>query len=99
MNKEIHFYEDEASLKYASIYYFTAEGTRKAINAGDDIIHTTQMALLSFSLVDKGYDIWLHKNDKSVRIKEHMPEIEKDIRKVHNLFRLWIAGTFNKAFE
>ena len=97
--KEIHFYEDETSLRSAPIYDFTTEATRKAINNRDDKIHTTQMALLSFSLVDKGYDIWLHKNGKKVQIKEHMPEIEKDLRKVHNLFRLWIAGTFNRAFE
>lgn len=51
-------------------------------------------------LIDKGYEIYLVSKDlKVTRIQEHMPELEKDLRKHHNILKMFLAGIFNDILE
>ena len=102
--KEIHFYKDchqyiEYPIKIN--LYVTHNETLDAINNQINNIHTTAIsALCSFSwILDKGYKIYLHENGKEFEIKEGQVEAtDKEIRKGHNIMRMWIAGAFRDYF-
>lgn len=102
VNKTIHFYKDASSAGCMNLdnVLTTHNATTQAIKIGDDDIHTFAISALSFaSLLDKGYDIYLHENHKSFQIKEGRVEAtDKQIRKAHNIMNVWIAGGFDNFF-
>lgn len=103
-NKEIHFYEDSVSIapliveKVYPIEY-TYASTKHDIETDYKVIHTTSMANMSTALWDKGYDVYLHKNGEVIKIQPKMPELERELRPAHNIFKIWRAGGFDNAFE
>ena len=103
--KKIFFLTDCISYAYSSenLYsascFVTYEDTKEAIESGNDLIYTTSMANFSFDLLDMGYQIFLVKNCKVVEIKPGMPELEKDLRREHNILRLFLGGMFDRCFE
>ena len=100
VNKTIHFYKDASSAGCMNNVLTTHNATTQAIKIGDDDIHTFAISALDFaSLLDKGYDIYLHENHKSFQIKEgHVEATEKEIRKAHNIRNVWIGGGFADFF-
>lgn len=97
MVKEIHFYKDEC-FEHDAIK--SHNQTRDAIKEGNIIIHTYAISALSFSyLLDMGYRIYLHENNKSFEIKlGHVVATDKEIRKAHDIRTIWIGGGFNRFF-
>lgn len=102
--KEIHFHEDGVTLAQLVIdkvypIEYTYASTKHDIEAGYNLIHTTSMANMGFYLIDKGYDIFLHKNGEMIQIRYQMPELERELRPAHNIYKIWRAGGFDSAFE
>ena len=98
--KEIHFYKDSNYEDNIDICY-THNGTIKALENQDEMIHTTAISVLSsFSwLLEEDYKIYLHENGKVFEIKEGQVEAtDKEIRKGHNIMKMWIAGAFRDYF-
>ena len=100
MNKEIHFYKDIESVPDGKKIYHTHNGTMEVIKYNNTPIHSTAISALDFAyLLDKEYDIYLHENMKSFQIKEgNVIAIDKEIRKAHDIRRIWIGGGFNAYF-
>jgi hypothetical protein len=102
--KEIHFYKDlNPHLKYPDEYtgiYLTHNETLNAINNNYPQIHTTAISTLNFGwLLDLGYDIYLHENGRTLKVHEGtIDATDKEIRKGHNILRIWIAGVFENYF-
>jgi hypothetical protein len=98
--KEIHFYKDPNYEDDIDMYH-THNGTIRVLEDHDEIIHTTAISVLcSFSwLLEEGYKIYLHENGKEFEIKEGSIEAtDKEIRKGHNIMKMWIAGAFKDYF-
>ena len=100
LKKEIHFYKDLSSAGVMNNVLTNHNATTQAIKIGDDVIHTFAITALDFaSLLDKGYDIYLHENHKSFQIKEgHVEATDKEISKAHNIRNIWIGGGFDDFF-
>lgn len=105
--KEIHFYEDVESLNdnglngiYLDDNYLlvTYEETAAAIKNGKPYIITISMANLGTYLFDLDYKVYLHKIKDVVEIKIGMPEVDRDIRKEHSIYKMWRSGFFNQCF-
>lgn len=90
-DKEIHFYCEWEGI----VSTYSYQGTLDEINRSKKIIRTTSLANLSFDLIDKGYNIYLHKNDKVFKLKPGMVLNGKKIRKEHNLLKMLLAGCFD----
>jgi hypothetical protein len=97
MIKEIHFWKDEC-FEYDVIK--SHNQTIDAINEGNTVIHTYAISALSFSyLLDMGYIIYLHENNKSFEIKPgNVVATDREIRKAHDIRTIWIGGGFNGFF-
>ena len=104
MNKEIYFCVDRESVnRYWDYGYcpMTYYDTEDYIKEGLSPIFTSSIAHLSFDLLELGYDIYLCYKDKKIKIEPHMDlhgtgEPCKDIRRTHNLFKLFRGGIFNE---
>ena len=99
--KEIHFWKDSYGLGCMyDMVLKTHNATLMAIDSEWDMIHTYAISALDFAtLLDKGYDIYLHENSKSCQIKEGNVECtDKEIRKGHDIRRIWIGGGFDDYF-
>lgn len=71
-----------------------------AIKDGNTFIHTYAISALLFSyLLDLGYRIYLHENNKSFEIKLcNVVATNKEIRKVYDIRTIWIGGGFSNYF-
>lgn len=105
--KEIHFLLDMTIIKemfeypiYGKTIGFTFDGTKDLIKSGFDKIYTTQLSLLSFDLLNKGYKIFVHRNSKCLEFRPYMDYSgSKEIRFAHNIEKLVRCGYFDKDFE
>lgn len=112
--KEFHLFLDLTDTKWDydndSTYYesngntmvllHTLKYVRSALSESKDYIATTQVAVLSFSLLDKGYRIFVHSNGHILEMKPFMKYSgQKEIRIGHNLSKLLICGHFDADFE
>lgn len=97
MIKEIHFYKDNA-IGVGCIHSHNETVCR--IKDGETYICTYAISALDFEeLLNKGYDIYLHENGKYFQIKEgNVEATDKEIRKAHDIRRIWIAGGFDNFF-
>lgn len=92
MEKQIHFYKDYCY----DVEIYSFDGTLEAIERGDEEIRTNSIANISFDLIDKGYDIYLHTNKEIYKIEPGMhTKSGKELRKEYNLLKLVIAGVFD----
>lgn len=103
-NREIHFYaggefmDDFDVMNMTSLTHY---GFRKDYNRLNPVIRTTSMVDLSFDLLDEGwYDkIFLHENGKILEMYPGMiTPGGKEIRKHHNIQKLWMAGVWDDYF-
>lgn len=96
--KEIHFHKDYPLNGMAGIY-LTHNQTKDAIKRKERLIHTTSLTNLSFDLLDDGYRIYLHENEKVLECKlGSMEGTDKDIRRAHDIRRLVVAEVFHNYF-
>lgn len=102
MNREIYFCLDSQSYENAEGYVTdTYKGTERYIHKRIIKFSTTSISHLSFDLLDKGYDIYLCYQDKQVKTEPGMNlHLDgspcKEIRRGHNLLKLFLGGTFNE---
>lgn len=98
--KEIHFHKDMVDLMWVEAYRVTHNDTIESIKNGEEVIHTTTISALDFAwLIDLGYKIVLHENGKSAICCEGSTVLtDKEIRKAHDIRRIWIGGGFNGYF-
>ena len=96
--KEIHFYSStDYTTDSTCLYLVGWENTLYAINAGDTIIHTLQMGLLTISskLFDAGYRIFIHDDHGEFELTlGDCARTNREIRYAHNHFKMWISGEF-----
>lgn len=98
--KEIHFYLDYTYKLPIDKITVTYDRTKNQIRKGEDIIHTTSIANISFDLLDLGYRIFVHKNDKVLECKlGNMDGTDKEIRRPHNILKMIMAGVFDEYFN
>lgn len=107
MPKRIYFHVDEGSMPLelwdnikninnidsANSY----ERTEELIRRGAENIHTMSMAHLSFDLIDLGYEIYLRYKTMEYKVYPGMslPPTGKELRKAHNIFKLFRAHCFD----
>lgn len=77
----------------------TYDSTEDAIKNGIAKIATYSMAHFTFDLLDKGYNIYLVNDGNFVKITPHMSEIDKDLKKAHNIRKLFLAGVFDDLIK
>ena len=97
--KEIHFYKD-GQIESCYGWYLTHNSTIEAIDLNNPCIYTTVISAFDFSyLLDKGYRVFLHENGKTGEIYVGATELtDKEIRKTHDIRRLWIGDCFQEYF-
>lgn len=89
--KEFHVYLDT----HIMVGYQTYFETLKALNDEYPIIKTTQLSLLSTTLLEK-YRVFLHRGDKQIEITlGDCQGTDRNIKATDNLEKLVMAGEFN----
>ena len=65
-----------------------------AINRGQEIIYTTQLSYLidTWDLIDNGYRVFTVLDGRIKEMYEHTPDMVKDLRRGHNVERLFLGG-------
>lgn len=94
---EIHFYE-QAPQKESSKLYIDYVTTYKAIEEKVEFIETTQMCLLSTSLLLNGYRVFIHyaKGDVyEVELYKSRTPDHPEIRPAKNLRAMWASGALS----
>ena len=100
MSKEIHFFKDQwSALGHYPKYAYHNE-TVEAIKRGETLIYTSAISALDFSfLLSLDYRIFLHENSKFFEIKPGGVEAtDKEIRRAHDIRKIWIGGGFKNFF-
>jgi hypothetical protein len=91
--KEIHFYFG-GKWEYGTKVYHSFYSARMAI-WNDDIVHTTQLVLLSTKLFEQGFRVFIHTEHRTFEIKLGENKMTKRIIKPEsNLLKLLLSGEF-----
>lgn len=90
---------DEKTISRPGICCLTHTQTKFAIKRDLCNIHTTDLAQCSFDLLNLGYEIFLRKKGKTIKLYPGMSTAgNKDICKYHNLVKLILGGYFDGDF-
>lgn len=98
MVTEVHFFESEDH--FNSTMRFRDEGIEYGLYSGwkETYVFTTQMGLLSTDLVARGCRVFVHNSDEEKPLEICLGSntwTDKEIRKEHNLFKMWQAGAIH----
>ena len=95
---EIHFYEQKPRRMREGDIYVDYVSTDKAIKQRESFIETTQMHLLSTSLLIEGYKVFIHyaKGDVyEVKLYESRTPNHMVITPAKNLRAMWASGALS----
>jgi hypothetical protein len=84
------------------VQHVTLDGTLRALNEQENIIHTTQPHVCSTTWLVKGYKIFVHMLDGEVveiTLGDNNKHTNRNIGVRHNLEKLLLANEFGKATE
>lgn len=97
MAKEFHLYLDDYEVTKESYCLHSYVATKKAIETGQYIIHTTQVALVGTYLIHAGYRIFIYPSvGKPFELTlGKCANTSKEIREAHNLEKLLVNGGFD----
>ncbi|QNO18830.1 hypothetical protein [Caproicibacterium amylolyticum] len=91
--KEIHFYFGSNCEPYTKVYH-DFYSSRMAI-WNDEVVHTTQLVLLSTKLFEQGFKVFIHTVHRTFEVKLGKNEITSRIVKPEsNILKLLFAGGF-----
>lgn len=81
-------------------FILSHDETMKAINDDVQEIYTFALSALEFSyLLAKGYKIFLCENNRCGKLTEGVCELtDKELRRGHDIRRIWMCGGFNDYF-
>lgn len=106
MNKYIIFHEVSGQYLPSRSLVHGYKATLHQINIGKSMIHTTQMALFDFDNMDKGYINIIAFDNLDNTIKNpfvaFLPDSSigsKDIRRGHNLLRMYTCGFMSRHID
>ena len=96
---EIHFYE---SLKYYPVeydIYLDWAGTKNAIDNKEENIHTTQMCMLSTTLLLDGYKVFVHQDNGiiyEITLQNKDNHGDRTVRIAQNMYAMWASNVFRE---
>ena len=96
---EIHFYESSKSYPLNKNILHDWENSKNSIKNKSSEIHTTQMCLLSSTLLHDGYRVFVHQSDGFVyeitlRSKTNMDD--RSVRSAQNVYAMWANNIFRE---
>lgn len=101
MSKEIHFYESLNVIPGDVRVLYDWQSTIDAIEEMClDNIHTTQMCLLSTSLIIKGYRVFVHQGNGVVyelHLRDNEHQGDHTLRISQNMYGMWASNVFRVA--
>ena len=77
----------------------TFKMTEEELKHDTQLIATYSMIHLSFDLLDRGYRIYLVHDGNILEVAPGMPEIDKELRRGHNIRNLFLAGIFDELIK
>lgn len=92
---EIHFYTHEPKNLTNIVHGW--DNLNTCIESRVPVIHTTQMGLMSTTLLLMGYRIFIHEKNKEIyeiQLGSNNTCTDKEIRIGHNLFKMWENEAF-----
>lgn len=101
MSKEIHFYEALNVIPNDIKVFYDWQSTCDAIEEMClDNIHTTQMCLLSTSLIIKGYRVLVHQANGityELHLRDNEHQGDHTLRLSQNMYGMWASNVFRVA--
>lgn len=98
-NKEIHVLfsvSDIEKFNKSHVVIYTPYALNFAINRGDRIIYTTQICNLDYSVLDEGYDIYLHAfTGQTIKIDKNTKINGRKIKSGECLWKRILRHTFD----
>lgn len=100
--RELHFYSNLNNIEQVSDWDLETMctdyvSTKQAIeDVSERVVKTTQIVFLvnAWDYIASGFVVFLHINTNCYIIKEHMPEVKKDITCNMNILKLYLGGLF-----
>lgn len=101
MAKEVHFYESLNVIPDDVKVFHDWQSARVAIQKMQlEHLHTTQMCLLSTSLMTNGYSVFVHQQNGVVyelHLQDEKHQDDYAVRVGQNLYGMWAANVFRIA--
>lgn len=97
---EIHFYEYIHNVPAYKPVYHDWWTTKYTIENEYKEIHTTQMCMLSTTLLHNGYRIFVHQHDGivyEITLQNKDNDGNRSVRPAQNMYAMWANNVFREA--